>query len=93
MKKISIGIAMFIFISWSIALLLNIDIYRKANIELNVIDPIYDAILLVGIGLTIFIIIANTKSKAALKRINYLLLTLGVSTILVISYFYAVTFH
>lgn len=94
MKRVSISIAIFLFIAWVAALLLNIDLYRKTNIELHVFGPITDAVFFMVIGLGLFVVVAlNSKGADHPKRwVNGVLLVLGICTIFLISFFYTITF-
>lgn len=94
MKRIIISIAAFLFLAWVSAIFLNIDIYRKTNIELNIFGPIIDAILIVAIFLIGFSFVAlNWQNKTMQKMINTGLLIMGICTIFFISYFYVITFR
>jgi glucan phosphoethanolaminetransferase (alkaline phosphatase superfamily) len=95
MKRVSINIAVFLLIAWVAALLLNIDIYRKANIEISIFGPIIDAILLMVIGLIIYLLVAfySRRGDSPKKWINRSLFLLGICTIFMISFFYIVTFR
>lgn len=95
MKRVSIYIAIFLFVAWVAALLLNIDIYRKANIELSIFGPIIDAILIVLIALLVYVGVASSKGKNDRPNdwVNKSLLLLGVGTVFMISFFYVTTFR
>ena len=95
MRKVSMSIAGFLFIAWIVALLVNIDIYRKTNIELNVFGPITDAILLMLIAVVIYIVVAvySGKSKETTKWVNGSLFILGICAVFFISFFYVATFR
>jgi hypothetical protein len=95
MKRVPIYIAIFLFLAWIAALFLNIDIYRKANIELSVFGPIIDAILLMLLALVIYMIVAvySGKTAGSLKWINRSLFLLGICSIFMISFFYVATFR
>lgn len=95
MKRVSVYIATFLFLAWLAALFLNIDIYRKANIELSVFGPIIDAILLMFLALVVYMIVAvySGKSENSLTWINRSLFLLGICSIFMISFFYVATFR
>ncbi len=95
MRKVTTSIAAFLLIAWIVALLVNIDIYRKTNIELNVFGPITDAILLMLIALVSYLAVAffSDKSQIARKWVNTSLFILGICTVFFISFFYVVTFR
>lgn len=94
-KRVSLSIAAFLFIAWIAALLLNIDIYRKANIELNIFGPLLDAVLLMIIALVIFVLVAISSENVETpkKWVNTSLFVLGLGAIFFISFFYIVTFY
>ncbi len=95
MRRVSLNIALFLFVSWIAALLLNIDIYRKANIELSLFGPIIDGILVMLIGLVGYVLVARYHGRADNPRkwVNMSLVLLGVCTVVMISFFYITTFR
>ncbi|WNF35868.1 hypothetical protein RJD24_15625 [Bacillaceae bacterium IKA-2] len=93
MTRVSIGIATFLFFAWLAALGLNIDIYRRVNIELSIFGPIIDAVLFMSVALVIYlaVIIFNQKTANSKKWVQTSLLILGIGTLVMISFFYVAT--
>ncbi|RXI98361.1 hypothetical protein DS745_18730 [Anaerobacillus alkaliphilus] len=94
MKRVSLNIAIFLLIAWVAALLLNIDIYRKANIEVSLFGPIIDGILIMFIGLIGYVLVAKFHhANDTRKWVNTSLVLLGLCTVFMISFFYITTFR